>query len=65
MQSRSGHREALPARYIHGRCLSHVEEIEKNKLYKERHTNAVRHENRSMAEFEVMVIGDKEEFDYR
>uniref|UniRef100_A0ACD5UFA8 Uncharacterized protein n=1 Tax=Avena sativa TaxID=4498 RepID=A0ACD5UFA8_AVESA len=41
----------------------HVEEIEKDKVYKARHTNAARREKWSRVEFEVRILGDKEEFD--
>jgi hypothetical protein len=40
-----------------------VEEIEKGKLYRARHTNAERRERWSKVEFEVRVIGENEEFD--
>jgi hypothetical protein len=40
-----------------------MEEIEKGKLYKARHTNAARCERWSKVVFEVRVIGENEEFD--
>jgi hypothetical protein len=40
-----------------------VEEIEKGKVYRARHTNADRRERWTKVEFKVRVMGENEEFD--
>lgn len=48
---------------IYKRFACRVEEIEKDRIYMARHTNAERRQKWSKVEFVVKVMGDKEEFD--